>query len=118
MEQIPDRGSVILTQIKLTVDGLIQMTGITFVGKSGIQSKMVSGIFTVDVDNIILHVIDRRCQIIGRTAIISHGRRDRFDGHGGHKIIFDCRKSREIITHPCLQILQNGGRIVNRKIQG
>ena len=83
------------------------MSGIPLVRKSGIESQVIGPAFAIDIDDIVFHIVDRRREIISRTAVILHGGRNLLDRDGGFEGTVLRGKRRKVLAHPALQILQH-----------
>ncbi len=91
------------------VDRLIQVAGIAFMGKRGVQRRRAVAGSLVDINNILCQVIHRRCEIKGRTQIVFQRGIHVFDGTRYS------RSHREVRSHFYLKIFQNGYRIGKRR---
>ena len=61
------------------VGGLVQMTGISFMGKGREQGQIVGQMSLIDVDDVVFGVVDGWNHIESRTKILFHGFLDVFD---------------------------------------
>ena len=102
VEDIAQRQNIMFVPITLTVNSLIQMSGITFVCQGGKERQITGSILAVDIDYIVRDIVDRRCHIeSGRTVRLQAGIYIFYHGVD-LRIVFSGRDSRIVLPDSSL----------------
>ena len=118
VEEVTDGRDLFLVHVKLAVYSLVKVPRVTFMGKGGIQGQGIGGVFAVNINDIIAHIVYGRGQVIGRAGIILQGRGNIFYCAGGDEAFPGSRESRKIPGHAFLQVFQHFFRPSEGKIPG